>query len=58
MPVSEGELRRRLEKAVEEAKKNSKPRRFDESFELIVNIRDVDLKNPANRIVDTVELPN
>ncbi len=44
--------------AVEEAKKLAKPRRFKQSVELIIKLRDVDIRKPENRINTTVELPH
>jgi len=43
--------------AVREARERSKKRNFTQSFELIINLRDVDLKRPENRINERVELP-
>ncbi len=47
-----------LEKAVELALGLGKPRRFKQSVEVIVALRDVDLKSPQARIRDTVFLPH
>lgn len=46
-----------LEKAVEEAKKLAKPRRFVQSYELIIKLRDVDTKQPENRFSELIALP-
>jgi len=54
MSVNMGELAR----AIEEARKLAKPRRFKQSFELIIKLRDVDLKKPENRFTDLVPLPH
>ena len=35
--------------AVKEAKEQSKPRNFTESIDIIINIRDLDVKKPENR---------
>ncbi len=43
--------------AVREARERSKKRNFTQSFELIINLRDVDLRRPENRINERVELP-
>jgi len=43
--------------AVKEARKNSKKRNFVQTFDLIVNLKDIDLKKPENRINEIVELP-
>jgi len=44
--------------AVEEAKKRAKKRKFIQSVELIVKLRDVDVKKPENRINMEVPLPH
>lgn len=46
-----------LEKAIKEAKK-SKKRNFVQSVELIINLKDLDLKRPENRISEQVALPH
>jgi len=51
-------LKSNLEKAIEEAKSNSKKRNFIQSMELIINLKDVDLKKPENRINEKVILPH
>ncbi|MCC6017785.1 MAG: 50S ribosomal protein L1 [archaeon YNP-LCB-003-016] len=51
-------LEDKLRDAIEEAKKESKKRNFKQSVELIINLRDVDLKKPENRINEKVILPN
>jgi large subunit ribosomal protein L1 len=45
-------------KAISNAKKNSKDRKFKQSIELILNLRDIDIKKPENRINELVELPH
>ena len=45
-------------KAIAEAKKQAKPRRFVQSYELIVKLRDVDVRQPENRFTELVQLPN
>ena len=42
--------------ALEKALKSSKPRKFKETVELAINLKDVDLSNPKNRIDDEVIL--
>ena len=44
--------------AVKEAKEQSKPRNFTESIDIIINIRDLDVKKPENRFNEEVTLPN
>ena len=46
-----------LEKALEKAASATR-RNFTQSMELVVKIRDVDLKRPENRFNELVELPN
>ncbi len=48
----------KVAKAIEEAKRLSKPRNFRQSVELIVKLRDVDIRNPQNRINEVVTLPH
>ncbi len=44
-------------KAVREALEKAPKRKFDESVELAINLNDVDLANPKNRISEDVILP-
>ncbi|UCH37420.1 MAG: 50S ribosomal protein L1, partial [Candidatus Bathyarchaeota archaeon] len=53
MPIS----KENIAKAVEEVKKNSEKRQFTQSVDLIVTLRDMDLKRPENRINELFELP-
>lgn len=46
-----------LAKAIKEAK-SSKKRNFLQSVDLIINLRDIDLNKPENRISEQVTLPN
>lgn len=43
---------------LKEAKEKAKPRNFKQSFELIIKLRDVDVKRPENRINMPVALPH
>jgi len=45
-------------KAVDEAKRGSKKRRFVQSIELIFNFTELDLKKPENRLSETIDLPH
>lgn len=47
-----------LVEAIEKAKKLGKERKFKQSMELIINLRDIDLRRPENRFVEVVELPH
>jgi len=51
-------LEEALVEAVEKAKKLGKPRNFKQSIELVVNLRDIDLRKPENRIYEVIELPH
>ncbi|KZX15813.1 50S ribosomal protein L1 [Methanobrevibacter cuticularis] len=44
--------------AVKEAKEQSKPRNFTQSIDIIMNIKDLDVKKPENRFDEEVALPN
>jgi large subunit ribosomal protein L1 len=44
--------------ALEKAKKDSKKRNFTQSIDLVVTLRNIDLKKPENRINELFELPN
>ena len=45
-------------KAVKKARENSKKRNFVQSFELIINLQDIDPKKPEGRIMERIELPH
>ncbi len=47
-----------LKKSVEEAISRSPKRNFGESVDIAVNLKDVDLSNPKNRINEEIILPN
>lgn len=47
-----------IKAALKEAREKSKKRNFNQSVELIINLRDVDVKKPENRIQETIELPH
>lgn len=44
--------------AVKNAIERAPPRKFRESVELAINLKDIDLKNPKNRIDEEIILPN
>ena len=46
-----------VDEAIKKMRENSKKRNFTQTVDLIVNIKDVDLKNPSNRFVMEVMLP-
>jgi len=47
-----------IKSALKEAREKSKKRNFNQSVELIINLRDVDVKKPENRIQETIERPH
>ncbi|KYH41162.1 MAG: 50S ribosomal protein L1 [Candidatus Bathyarchaeota archaeon B63] len=47
-----------IKSALREAREKAKKRNFKQSVELIINLRDVDVKKPENRIQETIELPH
>jgi len=47
-----------LLESVKQAKEKSKKRNFSQSIELIINLRDVDVKKPEGRIQELIELPH
>jgi large subunit ribosomal protein L1 len=44
--------------AVEEMKKNSPKRKFKQAVELVMRLKEIDLKKQDSRIAETVQLPN
>jgi len=44
--------------AVKEAKEQSKPRNFTQSIDVIINLKDLDVRKPENRFSEEVALPN
>ena len=54
MPLAKDEVGR----ALSELRKNLVKRKFSQSIELVVKLREVDLKKPENRINETIPLPN
>lgn len=47
-----------LLEAVTKVKNSGEPRKFNQSIELIINIKGIDFKKPENRIYEVVELPH
>jgi large subunit ribosomal protein L1 len=54
LPLSKDEVSR----ALGELRKNLSKRKFSQSIDLVVKLREVDLKKPENRINETIALPN
>ncbi|HIQ38962.1 MAG TPA: 50S ribosomal protein L1 [Methanothermococcus okinawensis] len=50
--------REKILKAVKEARSSAKPRNFTQSVELIVNLKELDLTKPENRLKEQVVLPH
>lgn len=44
--------------SIKQAKEKSKKRNFAQSIELIVNLRDIDMKKPESKIQELIELPH
>lgn len=56
MSVSKDVLKKSVEEVLRLIKENK--RKFKQSIELIVNLRDLDLKKPENRFVEIIQLPH
>ena len=54
MPIDE----ERILEALRELRARARKRNFRQSVELLVNLRDIDLRRPENRIRELVELPH
>ncbi|MDK2790900.1 MAG: large subunit ribosomal protein [Methanothermococcus sp.] len=50
--------RENILKAVKEARSLAKPRNFTQSLDLIINLKELDLSRPENRLKEQVVLPN
>jgi large subunit ribosomal protein L1 len=51
-------MEQEIMEAVKKAKEESKPRNFTQSLDVVINIKDLDVKKPENRIEEEVFLPN
>ena len=51
-------MKQEILEAVKKAKENSKPRNFTQSVDVVITIKDLDVKKPENRIEEEVFLPN
>jgi large subunit ribosomal protein L1 len=47
-----------LKKAVKEAKENGKPRNFTQSIDIVINLKNIDLKDPQNKMKEELVLPH
>lgn len=50
--------RKNIIAAIKEVRKNSKKRNFTQSIELVVNLREIDMKSSEGRIRERIELPH
>jgi large subunit ribosomal protein L1 len=53
-----GEMREKILSAIREVRSRAKKRNFVQSFDLAINLRNIDLKKPENRIKTEIELPH
>ena len=51
-------MQENIQNAIQQAMENAPERKFVESFEMAITLKDVDLKNPVNRIQEEVRLPS
>jgi len=51
-------VKQEILEAVKKAKEESKPRNFTQSVDVVITIKDLDVKKPENRIDEEVLLPN
>ena len=51
-------MKENIQNAIQQALEGSPARKFVESMEISFTLKDVDLKNPANRIQEEVRLPS
>ena len=51
-------MREMIQQAIQQALDEAPERKFVETIEIAFTIKDVDLKNPANRIQEEIRLPN
>ncbi|MEM5772873.1 MAG: 50S ribosomal protein L1 [Candidatus Aenigmatarchaeota archaeon] len=51
-------MKEKILKAIQELRKTSKKRNFSQSFDLIVSLKEFDVKKPENKFVEDVILPN
>lgn len=47
-----------IQEAVKQVKEQSKKKKFNQTMELIINLRDIDMKKPEAKIQETIELPH
>jgi len=49
---------RKIQESIKELRSKSEKRNFNQSVELIINLRDIDVKKPEGRIEEVIELPH
>jgi len=47
-----------IQEAVKQVKEQSEKKKFNQTMELIINLRDIDMKKPEAKIQETIELPH
>jgi large subunit ribosomal protein L1 len=51
-------MKEKILKAIEEVRRSSKKRKFSQTFDLIVSLKEFDVKKPENRFTEDIILPN
>ena len=51
-------MQEKISEALDKALESTKERKFIETVDMSFNLKDIDLKNPANRVQEEVRLPN
>jgi len=51
-------MRENILKAIEELRKNPKKRNFSQTFDLIISLKEFDVKKPENKFSEDIVLPN
>jgi large subunit ribosomal protein L1 len=51
-------MKEKILKAIEEVRKSSKKRNFSQTFDLIVSLKEFDVKKPENKFTEDIILPN
>ena len=51
-------MKEKILKAIEKLRKNSKKRNFPQTFDLIISLKEFDIKKPENKFVEDIILPN
>ena len=51
-------MNEKILKTIKELREKSKKRKFSQTFDLVVNLKEFDVKKPENKFVEDVILPN